>query len=246
MGRVLLALIDESLLETPMSHTVAAMSSGQPEEKKKHRGLGRLLGKRDKTPERPDHLPDSAYGSSEANSADGAVAGRSTPDMVSAEKNSEIANIDQDRNLALRPSTGEVLDEDTGEVVTVVTTTTTTTTTKGGNKHQDVQKDVKREIQHSPSRPPLLQEMPAGSSGYEPSQPAVTSTSTAQGGRAPAPVSAPTQASVPVSNGRLAADMPPVPAKSAMRKSGEMRRGVPGAMPMDDAPISPVDGHFAG
>merc|ERR1711939_273661 len=149
---------DESLLDNAMSHTVAAMSSGQPEEKKKHRSLGRLLGKRDKTPERPDHLPDSAYGSSEANSADGAVAGRSTPDMVSAEKNSEIANIDQDRNLALRPSTGEVFDEDTGEVVTVVTTTTTTTsttTTKGGNKHQDVQKD----IQHSPSRPPLLQEM---------------------------------------------------------------------------------------
>jgi len=112
--RVLFALIDESLLDNAMSHTVAAMSSGQPEEKKKHRGLGRLLGKRDKTPERPDHLPDSAYGSSEANSADGAVAGRSTPDMVSAEKNSEIANIDQDRNLALRPSTGEVFDEDTG------------------------------------------------------------------------------------------------------------------------------------
>ena len=43
--------------------------------------------------------------------------------QVPAEKNSDIANIDQGRNLAMKPSTGEVFDEDTGEVITVVTTT---------------------------------------------------------------------------------------------------------------------------
>ncbi len=108
---------------------------------KKHR-LSRLLGKREKTPEpnaehtveptpapvtEPNH--DSAYGSSEANSADGPHHNfipeneRHGGEMVPAEKNSEIANIDQARNLAVKPSTGEVFDEDTGEVVTVVTTT---------------------------------------------------------------------------------------------------------------------------
>lgn len=103
--------------------------SHSPAPEKKHR-LSRLLGKREKTPEpQPDVGPDSAYGSSEANSADGPHGGfipeneRHNNEMIPAEKNSEIANIDQDRNLAVKPSTGEVFDEDTGEVVTVVTTT---------------------------------------------------------------------------------------------------------------------------
>ncbi|KAK4946365.1 hypothetical protein LTR10_014563 [Elasticomyces elasticus] len=229
------------------------MSNIQPYQEKRHRGLGRLLGKRDKTPERerPDLQTDSAYGSSEANSADGPAPARSEPprsepmrsdsDMVSAEKGSEIGDIDQNRNLALRPSTGEVFDEDTGEIVTVVTTTTTTTTTTtrkpGGKPQQDVQKDVRREVQPGPGPNSTgLQEMPAGTIGSEPQsqlQPAITSTSTTQRAPPPAPPS-----------DRLSADMPPVPARSAMRKSQEIPRNVPGGLPGDDMPVSPVDATY--
>ena len=211
------------------------MSNPQPNPEKKHRGLGRLLGKKDKSPQpteqlRPDPLPDSAYGSSGANSADG-VQGRNSAEIVHAEKNSEIANIDQDRNLALRPSTGEVFDEDTGEVVTVVTTTTTTTT-RGGKKHQDVSKDVQREVQSAPGQPPLL-EMPAGPPGPEPaSQPAVTSTSTTEQAEQPPPMS----------GAMLQPDSPPIPPRSAMRRSGEVSRD----LPIENGPVSPVDASFPG
>ena len=83
------------------------MSSAHAE--KKHR-MSRLLGKRDKSPDQRTSLPDSAYASSEHSRADPTM-GRSTSDIVPAEKNSEIANIDTDRNLGLRPSTGEVFDQ---------------------------------------------------------------------------------------------------------------------------------------
>ncbi|KAI1610052.1 hypothetical protein EDD36DRAFT_62981 [Exophiala viscosa] len=230
------------------------MSNIQPYQERKHRGLGRLLGKRDKTPEseRPDLQTDSAYGSSEANSADVPAPARSSltrseparsdPDMVSAEKGSEIGDIDQNRNLALRPSTGEVFDEDTGEIVTVVTTTTTTTTTTtrkpGGKPQQDVQKDVRREVQPGPNHTGRtgLQEMPAVSSEQQSrvQQPAINSTSTTQG--APPPPA-------PASD-RVSADLPPVPARSAMRKSQEIPRNVPGGLPHDDLPVSPVDATY--
>lgn len=109
--------------------------SSPPAEKKNNR-LSRLLGKRDKSPAspaaqaettQPTIPPDSAYASSETPSGLGpSTNDNSTSDIVPAEKNSDIGNIDKDRNLGVRPSTGEVLDRDTGEVVTVVTTTTTT------------------------------------------------------------------------------------------------------------------------
>lgn len=244
------------------SHSACANSPcpAYNEKEKKPGRLGRLLGKREKTPEkdlepqtephpdlqretRPEPLPDSAYGSSEANSADG-PRGQNTPEVIPAEKNSEIANIDQDRNLALRPSTGEVFDEDTGEIVTVVTTTTTTTTTttkRGGKKQEDVQRDVKREVQSSsPGRPPLL-EMPAGSFGPEHSSqpqpaPAATPTSTAHGVQQPR-----------MSGGMLSADSPPtIPARSAMRKSADMSREPIRDTPVDQAPVSPIDPPYAG
>ncbi len=124
-----------------MSNAAYPESSSATRKKEKKHRLSGLLGKREKTPEptaEPASAPapapalDSAYGSSEANSADGAhntphnfipENERHTSDIIQAEKNSEIANIDQDRNLAVKPSTGQVFDEDTGEVVTVVTTT---------------------------------------------------------------------------------------------------------------------------
>jgi hypothetical protein len=112
-----------------MSRAVNSKTPSPTRDKEKKNRLSRLLGKREKTPEPgPRAGLDSAYGSSEANSAHGPQGiipenERHTNDTIPAEKNSEIANIDQDRNLALKPSTGEVFDEDTGEVVTVVTTT---------------------------------------------------------------------------------------------------------------------------
>ena len=112
-----------------MSSAYPRSSSPTREREKKSR-LSRLLGgKREKTPEPTnDTAHDSAYGSSEPTSSEAVPTfipenERHGGEMVPAEKNSEVANIDQHRNLAMKPSTGEVFDEDTGEVVTVVTTT---------------------------------------------------------------------------------------------------------------------------
>ncbi|KAK3643754.1 hypothetical protein LTR56_010060 [Elasticomyces elasticus] len=82
---------------------------------------------------------DSAYASSSNNPSDISTH-TSSPEsrhanMVSIENNGQISGVDGSRHLQLNQKTGEVLDEDTGEVVTTVTTTTTTTTTvvkKGG------------------------------------------------------------------------------------------------------------------
>lgn len=112
---------------------MASDMNNAPLEKKGSR-FSRLLGKREKSPNaspgeslQPTIPPDSAYASSETPSGVGPpTQDNSTTDIVPAEKNSDIGNIDKDRNLGVRPATGEVLDRDTGEVVTVVTTTTTT------------------------------------------------------------------------------------------------------------------------
>ena len=129
-----------------MSSADQPKSTSPTQDREKKSRFGRLLGKREKTPEptgpatatttapalTPNDVgPDSAYGSNEPTIADGRQVfipenERHGGEMIPAEKNSEIANIDQDRNLAVKPSTGEVFDEDTGEVVTVVTTTVRT------------------------------------------------------------------------------------------------------------------------
>ncbi|KAI7158043.1 hypothetical protein KC349_g5192 [Hortaea werneckii] len=98
--------------------------------------------------------PDSAYASSE-NSRD--------REMQHIDSNNEDG-----RNLAVDKKTGEVLDEDTGEVVTTVTTTTTTTTvTRTGGKGKGTQVEVTTQPgggagstsqTHSPSHSPV----PAG------------------------------------------------------------------------------------
>ncbi|KAK5714316.1 hypothetical protein LTR17_017247 [Elasticomyces elasticus] len=82
---------------------------------------------------------DSAYASSSNNPSDISTHTASPEsrhaNMVSIENNGQISGVDGSRHLQLNQRTGEVLDEDTGEVVTTVTTTTTTTTTvvkKGG------------------------------------------------------------------------------------------------------------------
>ncbi|KAK5690620.1 hypothetical protein LTR97_012176 [Elasticomyces elasticus] len=75
---------------------------------------------------------DSAYASSDPSASN--VSTHTSPEsrhanMVSIENNGQISGVDGSRHLQLNQKTGEVLDEDTGEVVTTVTTTTTTTTT---------------------------------------------------------------------------------------------------------------------
>lgn len=83
---------------------------------------------------------DSAYASSEPPSTHNSEA-----NIVPVENRGQIENVSADRNLALNKSTGDVLDRDTGAVVSTVTTTTTTTTTttmkkgKDGNMVVDVQ-----------------------------------------------------------------------------------------------------------
>lgn len=73
---------------------------------------------------------DSAYASSEhPSSMDGS-------NFTHMENHGQIRGVDSQRNLALNKNTGDVIDDDTGEVVSTVTTTTTTTTISrvGGKK----------------------------------------------------------------------------------------------------------------
>ncbi|KAK5722837.1 hypothetical protein LTR17_014223 [Elasticomyces elasticus] len=74
---------------------------------------------------------DSAYASSDPASVSTHTSSPESrhANMVSIENNGQISGVDGSRHLQLNQKTGEVLDEDTGEVVTTVTTTTTTTTT---------------------------------------------------------------------------------------------------------------------
>ncbi|KAK0269591.1 hypothetical protein LTR35_014704 [Friedmanniomyces endolithicus] len=114
------------------------------EDKKKHR-LSAIFGSRKSREDmdgRPSLSPapgadgnsvDSAYASSDQPSQHSAST-RTSPafrhaNMVSIENNGQISGVDGSRHLQLDQNTGEVMDEDTGEVVTTITTTTTTTTT---------------------------------------------------------------------------------------------------------------------
>ncbi|KAK1089067.1 hypothetical protein LTR33_000234 [Friedmanniomyces endolithicus] len=114
------------------------------EDRKKHR-LSAIFGSRKSREDmdgRPSLSPapgadgnsvDSAYASSDQPSQHSAST-RTSPafrhaNMVSIENNGQISGVDGSRHLQLDQNTGEVMDEDTGEVVTTITTTTTTTTT---------------------------------------------------------------------------------------------------------------------
>ncbi|KAK0304406.1 hypothetical protein LTR01_007508 [Friedmanniomyces endolithicus] len=114
------------------------------EDKKKHR-ISAIFGSRKSREDmdgRPSLSPapgadgnsvDSAYASSDQPSQHTAST-RTSPafrhaNMVSIENNGQISGVDGSRHLQLDQNTGEVMDEDTGEVVTTITTTTTTTTT---------------------------------------------------------------------------------------------------------------------
>ncbi|KAK4553325.1 hypothetical protein LTR86_009625 [Recurvomyces mirabilis] len=98
---------------------------------------------------------DSAYASSDPSTH------RPSPDSkyvktVPIENTGKISGVSRDRHLGLNESTGEVLDTDTGEVVTTVTTTTTTTTTtvhkgKGTDKKETMVQVETRPGEHNTS-----------------------------------------------------------------------------------------------
>lgn len=210
---------------------------------KKNR-LSRILGgsKREKSPDQPAAFPpDSAYASSDTTPTPGAV---SNEQIVPAEKDSDIGNIDKNRNLGVRPSTGEVLDRDTGEVVTVVTTTTTTTTTttrKPGKKNPEVHKDV--DVQEVTQTQPAINPNgtsdptiePARGTGVIAEMPATPGTPGAH-----APIQPPVVDTSHESN-RLRKQSPGIPGKSTNRRSGEFNTSyVP---PPSD--VSPEGSYFA-
>lgn len=109
--------------------------------KAKRGSMGRLFGrKKDKDKEeepqhgKPHHASDnsnlgpptftsdSAYASSE-NEPKASMTKSS--DTVPMENTGQISGVSGDRNLAMNKNTGDVIDEDTGKVVTTTTTTTT-------------------------------------------------------------------------------------------------------------------------
>ena len=210
----------------------------KPEKKTR---FSRLLGgKREKSSERPTLDPDSAYASSETPSRDAPLeTPNATPEFVPAERNSDIANIDRDRNLELNPSSGEVRDQDTGELVTVVTTTTTTTTTttRKLGKQPEIQKDVKQDVQESAPAilPPPVTAVPSTVPTDAPSGPSEMP--------ANPPMSETTR-----SSSRPPRDSPPLPIKSAARKSGEYASPQPQAAtyPGYDENLPPPTGGFYG
>ena len=227
--------------------------------------LSRFLGKGDRSQERPplnDPVSDSAYASSETPTQEDTP--KATPDLVPAERNSEIANIDRDRNLAVKPSTGEVFDEDSGELVTVVTTTTTTTTTvrkPGGGKAPEVRKDVQQDV-HEETAPRTLPP-PASTTTQSaiapPSGPQEMPTNPAQS----ANLSHSTNPAVKESNvpdrlssrptrepyqepNRDTGPSIPIPARSAARKSGEFGNRPPTNYPAYDENLPPPTSGFYG
>lgn len=79
-------------------------------EKKKSR-LSRMLHARKKSSGEATSFHDSAYASSENKLSD---------DVTPFENTGQIPGVAQDRNLVLDRGTGEIVDEDNGEVVTTV------------------------------------------------------------------------------------------------------------------------------
>lgn len=106
---------------------------GTTPKKGKRMSFGRLLGsKRDKEPVHsrdhsdtlgpPTGASDSAYASSE-NEPKGSL---SRSDTIPVENTGQFKGVSSDRKLGLNQGTGDVVDSDTGQVVSTVTTTTTT------------------------------------------------------------------------------------------------------------------------
>lgn len=94
-------------------------------------------------------IQDSAYANSETDAtplSGGNMSGDTSTNTVPVENHGQIPGVSAERDLTLNKLTGDVTDDNTGEVVTTTTTmtTTTTTTTKGG-------KPVSTEVAVEPS-----------------------------------------------------------------------------------------------
>lgn len=181
---------------------------------------------------------DSAYAGSDAtprSPANRSEIGNSNSNIVPVENNGQISGVDEDRNLALNKLTGDVLDEDTGEVVTTTTTTTTTTTITtraGGPGKKEVVEMVSR-----PSGANATQVGPRDSEISEmPADPAPP--------RPPPALKAPTLSpayAVPVGE-----SAPHIPQRSPNRRSHELRQRPAyiteeGVEPLPASPINGTD-----
>ena len=91
-------------------------------EKKRRLSLGKMLGRRDKDTAHKHHSSEAP--SSHSNVADSAYASSENNEPV--KNTGQFEGVSSDRNLTLNKNTGDVRDEDTGEVVSTVTTTTST------------------------------------------------------------------------------------------------------------------------
>ncbi|KAK4543752.1 hypothetical protein LTR36_004785 [Oleoguttula mirabilis] len=105
-------------------------------DKKKNR-LSNMFGSK-REPDRPP--PHQAFPSHSSNGNMQDSAYESSLGNSTAESNMQHIESNDDRNLALNKTTGEVIDEDTGAtVITTTTTTTTTTITRNGKKESRVE-----------------------------------------------------------------------------------------------------------
>ncbi|KAF2214372.1 hypothetical protein CERZMDRAFT_83078 [Cercospora zeae-maydis SCOH1-5] len=201
---------------------------------------------------------DSAYASSEAPS--NARSNTSNNNIISVPNEGQIEGVDKDRNLAVNKVTGDVLDEDTGEIVSTVTTTTTTTTTTTLVRGKDGKKELKTNVNTipmgttstaassgpapgpgaQPNRPrdnSGVSEMPADSAPRRPSVDLLLtplSPIATRGQSPPAPTPLQTSASSFLPNA------PDLPAKSPKRLSREFDR--PPGETADAVPASPIVG----
>ncbi|GIZ37870.1 hypothetical protein CKM354_000130100 [Cercospora kikuchii] len=205
---------------------------------------------------------DSAYASSEAPS--NSRSSNSNNNIVSVQNDGQIEGVNKNRNLAVNKATGDVLDEDTGEIVSTVTTTTTTTTTTTLVRGKDGKKELRTNVNTIPAgttttaasssaapgpsatsnRPrdnSGVSEMPADSAPRRPSVdvlPTPLSTTASRGQTPPRPT--PLQTSAP----NFPPNAPDLPAKSPKRLSREFDRP-PGEIG-DHVPPSPIVGSNAG
>lgn len=202
---------------------------------------------------------DSAYASSDAPSNSRS---EKSNNIVPLQNEGQIEGVNKDRNLAVNKTTGAVLDEDTGEVVSTVTTTTTTTTTTTLVRGKDGKKEIKTEVntlpagssttaaaappsERSESRPreaSVVSEMPANPAPTRSSTdvpPALPSSTTATRANTP-PAPTPLQ----ISKQSLPPSAPNLPTRSPKRLSREFDR--PPLETVEPLPSSPVAGATSG
>lgn len=202
---------------------------------------------------------DSAYASSDAPSNSRS---EKSNNIVPLQNEGQIEGVNKDRNLAVNKTTGAVLDEDTGEVVSTVTTTTTTTTTTTLVRGKDGKKEIKTEVntlpagssttaaaappsERSESRPreaSVVSEMPANPAPTRSSTdvpPALPSSTTATRANTP-PAPTPLQ----ISKQSLPPSAPNLPTRSPKRLSREFDR--PPLETVEPLPSSPVTGATSG